>query len=393
VFWAAYGRYTRYVDPIAERPCEPEVILDRIADHRRAIAANTGRVFCFGFQWWKRPVARSFLGGPGAQLEFARSARAARRAGIARGDRIVVWGMRGDGAASGVAQELGIPVERLEDGFLRSVGLGSDLVRPASLILDRRGIYFDARGPSDLEELFARHEFTAAELARGQALIERLRASGITKYNTGRARSLELTAAGPRRRILVPGQVEDDASIQTGCVDIRSNGALLEAVRAAEPEAYLVYKPHPDVLAGNRRGAVEPGLLARCADRVVDDCDMAACLRAVDAVHTLTSLTGFEALIHGKEVAVHGLPFYAGWGLTRDRHRSPRRGRPLPLAALVVAALAHYPRYLHWKSGLFTGPEAIIDDLATSRAGRDPTIGISWIHRMLRKLRGSLIGH
>ena len=52
------------------------------------------------------------------------------------------------------------------------------------------------------------------------------------------------------------GQVEDDASIQTGSPNIRTNLDLLKTVRAANPEAYIVYKPHPDVVSGNRIGHI-----------------------------------------------------------------------------------------------------------------------------------------
>ncbi len=56
----------------------------------------------------------------------------------------------------------------------------------------------------------------------------------------------------------------------------------------------------------------------------------------------MTSLTGFEALLRGKAVFTYGLPFYAGWGLTQDRHAHPRRHRRLSIDELVAAALIGY---------------------------------------------------
>ena len=50
-------------------------------------------------------------------------------------------------------------------------------------------------------------------------------------------------------------------------------------------------------------------------------------LGIVDEVHTLTSLTGFEALLRGIEVHAYGGPFYAGWGLTMIGLISPA-GKP-----------------------------------------------------------------
>ena len=53
--------------------------------------------------------------------------------------------------------------------------------------------------------------------------------------------------------ILVPGQVPSDASIRLGCQDIRTNSQLLKIVRRNNPDSYIVYKPHPDVVAGLRK--------------------------------------------------------------------------------------------------------------------------------------------
>lgn len=208
----------------------------------------------------------------------------------------------------------------------------------------------------------------------------------MSKYNMGTRAALAFKdKAGDRPVILVPGQVEGDASIRYGAPDIQSNSALLEAVRAAEPRAYIVYKPHPDVVAGNRGGTVPAAVLQRCADQVVRDADILDCLAAVDAVHTLTSLTGFEALLRRVPVTCYGLPFYAGWQLTTDRLTIPRRGRPLTLAALAYGALIAYPRYVDWQSRRPSTPEALVAELAsTARPGR---AGASVLLRLSRKIR------
>ncbi len=371
VFTAAFLRYTRYADPVLAEPCGLERILDRIADHRRIIAAERGRWWLVGLSWRKRRMLPRFL--PGAEVHCVSERKAIATA--LPGDRVGVWGVRSSVGLTALAARLGTPIARCEDGFVRSVGLGSDLVKPGSLVLDDQGIYFDPGSPSRLETLLREHEFTPAELHRGAALVAVLRDTGVTKYNAGAQRSLILpTAATNRCVVLVPGQVEDDASIQRGGGAIRRNAELLRAARAGEPGAFIIYKPHPDVLAGNRQGAVSDAVLAEAADLVVTDVGMDACLRVVDAVHTITSLTGFEALVHGRRVVCHGLPFYAGWGLTSDRQELPRRGRRLPLEALVLATLFLYPRYLDWRSGWFCGPEAMIELLRRQRAANPAAI-------------------
>lgn len=384
VFAAAYLLYCRYLDPETGRPGTAEDVVAHLALQRREFGRNRGRLYCFGFRPWKRGYVRAFLRSPDSEVHFCRSAADAERLGFDAGSAIITWGQRGSDAARTLGHRHGVDRWRMEDGFLRSVGLGSDMTAPASLVVDRAGIYYDPRRPSDLEAILEGTDFSAAELARARAIRRRMIASRVSKYNVGRDRRLELPA--DRRVILVPGQVEDDASIELGCVDVRTNAGLLVAARAAAPDAFILFKPHPDVVSGNRTGAVPERVARRLADRVEDDVSLAECLDASDEVHTMTSLVGFEALLREMPVTVYGQPFYAGWGLTADRHPVGRRTRRLSIDELVAGALLRYPRYVHPVTRRFSTPEATLDRLAAARADGAAALRISWARRQARKL-------
>lgn len=195
---------------------------------------------------------------------------------------------------------------------------------------------------------------------------ERIVALGLTKYNLG-GTAPTLAVARGRRRILVPGQVEDDASVRLGGAGMTRNLDLLRAVRAANPGAFIAYRPHPDVQTGYRRGYVPRSAALRHADAFAAAGDIAGLFAQVDEVHTLTSLAGFEALLRGLPVTTHGQPFYAGWGLTNDRNPPPRRARALTLDALVAGALLIYPRYTDPVTGMPCPPEILLDRLAARR--------------------------
>ena len=94
----------------------------------------------------------------------------------------------------------------------------------------------------------------------------------------------------------------------------------------------------------------------------------------MEEVHTLTSLTGFEALLRGLSVTCWGQPFYAGWGLTRDQAPLPRRVRRLTLDHMVAGALLLYPRYQDPVTELPTTPEALLDRLAEAAPWRGGAI-------------------
>lgn len=257
------------------------------------------------------------------------------------------------------------PSIQVEDGFLRSVGLGADLAPPVSWVFDQAGIYFDATRPSDLELILQSTEFSLDMLERAVRLRERIVASGLTKYNVGRQNWQRPESRD--RVILVPGQVESDASLTYGAPGINTNMGLLQAVRQVNPDAWVIYKPHPDVLAGLRaKGQQEDQALQWC-DEQVTDVSMGELLPLVDELHTMTSLAGFEALMRGKRVVCHGQPFYSGWGLTEDVCPLERRTRRLSLDELVAGALILYPTYVSRTTGRFTTPECVLDELLAWR--------------------------
>jgi capsular polysaccharide export protein len=330
------------------------------------------QVLAQGFSWRKRALLREFTAAP--RIRFVNG-----KASIPPNADLLLWGS----AELPAHVPAGTRVVRIEDGFLRSVGLGADLVRPMSWVIDTQGIYYDARRPSDLETLLQSGTFTQQVLARARALRLEIVRSGLSKYNLpGTAWTRPPTSD---RVVLVTGQVESDASIATGTVDVRTNMALLKAVRASRPDAWLVYKPHPDVVAGLRAGGENEDQAHQWADEIIAHGATAQMLPLVDEVHVMTSLTGFEALLRDIPVFCYGQPFYAGWGLTHDRHPHARRTRRLELDALVAATLLQYPVYVSHGTHRRCSPEQALQELMTLRAtgsrGKLP-----WWRRVLRPL-------
>jgi capsular polysaccharide export protein len=300
------------------------------------------RVAC-GIAWWKRKRIAQFLAAAGRPpLIFTDDAR---RAVTAAGDGLIaVWPSR---MPQGLDQLADARLVRVEDGFIRSIGLGADLHPPLSIVVDRQGIYYDPTRPSDLETILQTAAFPPVLLARAEALIATIVSGGISKYGRAVPVAPARPSAGGKRIVLVPGQVEDDLSVRLGGAGVAGNLDLLRRARAAEPDAHILFKPHPDVDAGHRVGGVPDGDLLRHADEIVRGEPMPSLLARVDGVHVLTSLTGFEALLRGLDVTVHGQPFFAGWGLTRDLAGAmPGRTRRLSLAELAAGTLILYPRYL-----------------------------------------------
>jgi capsular polysaccharide export protein len=353
LFAAAMILAPTWYDPCRDRLCSYEDAVDLMEARLRVWREDSAGHVAVGMKRWKRRVLCDFF-GQSRPLKFAATPGRAIALSRETGRGLLVWG------SVDPAPE-GLPLRRVEDGFLRSRGLGARLVPPLSLIADDLGMHYDPARESRLERLIAA-PCPPDSLQRAERLVGRLIAAGLSKYNTGSEMTEPLR---PGHRILVPGQVENDASVLLGCGSVRTNLALLEACRAANPDAVLVYKPHPDVEAGLRPGRLTESQVMAHADHLALEADPATLIAQVDEVWTLTSLLGFEALLRGKKVTCLGQPFYAGWGLTHDLMPpiARRSARPT-LAQLVHAALIGYPRYLDPVSGLPCPVEVVIERLA-----------------------------
>ena len=377
---AALILYPTWYDPYRDRLGRIEDVLGALEAEVRAWRADRAGYVAVGMRAWKRRHLTQFFG----PMRFTDDTTIA----AADGRPVMVWAGRETPALVAACADAKRPLHRLEDGFLRSRGLGAELVPPLSLVVDDLGIYYDPSRESRLDRLIAAAaKMEPKQLLRAEELVARLVALGVTKYNPGGA-APEVPLAGERPLILVPGQVEDDASIILGAGNVRTNAGLLTRARALYPEALILYKPHPDIVAGLRQGAVADDVLAQCADAVLAQGDPAILLAQVDGVVTMTSGLGFEALLRGVPVTCLGAPFYAGWGLTRDLGPVPahRKARP-SLAALAHAALITYPRYFDSISGLPCPPEVALDRLADG-AGLRGRPGL----RALAKLQGWFAG-
>lgn len=387
LFAAAYLQYVRYRHPDFNQGGDIFDVMPWLVRNRDASQQLAGHVYCVGMSNWKKATLKPFFKVPGVRLHFVNSLKKLEQRELPADAKLLIWGSRSVAASKQFAQSKGIPLWRMEDGFVRSVGLGSDLFRPLSLVLDRTGMYYDPASRSDLEQLLQTHEWTGQQEAQAQEYIQAFTQQGLSKYNLG-GRALNVQAAG-KTVVLVPGQVEDDASVQYGSPVIRTNAALIRAVRQCCPDAYILYKPHPDVVAGNRQGHVPEDLLEEYVDQVVAEANIVDCIRAADEVHTMTSLTGFEALLHGKVVHCYGGPFYAGWGLTTDYLELPHRNRRLAVQQLVFATIFQYPSYI-MPPGVgvpgFASPESVMQWLALQRQKQQVAGKQGWLSKKCRKL-------
>ena len=351
-------------DPFSGEPMGWIAAVRLLGKWRRLIESNRRFSAIFGIAGWKRETVDAMLWDGTGPVRYRVCA-----AGLRGGDVTLSWVARAPAGLGKALEAIGAQQGEIEDGFIRSSGLGADCVPPFSVIFDELGSYVDPSRESGLERILAGGGIAEEFLERAAALRADLVAKGVSKY--GAASGGAVLPPKTRRRVLVTGQVEDDRAVVLGGAGL-DNLALLERARGLEPGAEIIYKPHPDVEAGHRKGRISDDFILKYADRIERGAPISALLGEVDGVHVISSLAGFEALLRGVEVVTHGVPFYAGWGLTRDLGAVPeRRKRLVSLDEMVAAALILYPRYLDPVTRLPCPVEVLVERMAAGQAGAD----------------------
>jgi len=297
------------------------------------------------------------------------------------------WGRKNSGLkAVELAKKHTTSFVLLEDGFIRSLGLGVEGYPSFSLVEDDVGIYYDATVPSKLENLLNIYDFSADSelMKKAQEAIELIRVHNISKYNnapkvdtrfqskfgmtesvfgmtesvfgmtegvSGMTESVLGMTEGVsgmteiKKRVLVIAQTAGDASLKYGMLDDYTTDDMISSAISENPDATVYLKVHPDVLSGKKKSDIDINVAKKKCIIIEENINPISLLKYFDKVYTKTSGMGFEALLVGCECVCFGMPFYAGWGITDDRTKCERRKRVLSVEEVFAAAYILYTRY------------------------------------------------
>ena len=289
----------------------------------------------------------------------------------------LAWGGRtGSKLTKKIAAVRGIPHWYLEDGFLRSMGLGKGGALPLSIVVDDLALPVDAARASRLELLIAGAKSADAE--SGALIRESIVRNKLSKYNhlPHKQPSLEKTS---KRRLLLVDQVVGDVSVSRALGSAHSFQRMLDDALGSGGQCII--RTHPDVIAGYRRGYMTDLAARRTGVILLSEAvSVASVLEVVDEVWTVSSQLGFDALLRKIPVRCYAAPFYAGWGLTddhispADKHALSRRRRVLRnVDHLTAAAFSLYPIYRNpvgWhRTDVFGAIELILSEQRTALLG------------------------
>lgn len=238
----------------------------------------------------------------------------------------------------------------LEDGFIRSIGLGVDSSPSFSLVEDDMGIYYDATTPSKLENILGSYDFANDTKLMDDAshAIAFMLEHNISKYNNAPLVDdvfCKKYGLGEQESVLVVAQTAGDASLKYGMLDDFTTDEMINAAIAENPDAKVYLKIHPDVLSGKKSSDIDIVKAKKHCIIIEENVNPISLLKHFSKVYTKTSGMGFEALLCGCECICFGIPFYAGWGVTSDKSKCSRRKAKRSIEEIFAAAYILYTRY------------------------------------------------
>lgn len=289
-------------------------------------------------------------------------------------DLLCLWGLISKYETSRLVAEArtkNISILFMESGFIESVvphnrSLVDEKFRnPHAVVIDQNGLHINARFESLLEKMInSNFQIEESEILRARNVIRKIVENKISKYNHQPISNCDIGKKG-RKKILVIDQVRGDRSISYGMAGEDTFQEMLNAAIKENPEADIIVKTHP--VSNGREGHYHKLKNEDNIYKVCYEINPICLLEYVDKVYVCSSQMGFEALLCGKEVHVFGMPFYAGWGITRDRQICERRRRKRTLEEIFYMAYIMYSKYVSYKTETVCEIEEVIDDILELR--------------------------
>jgi len=335
-----------------------------------AINIKNNNIYFINISLWKQKTLKDIFKTDINNVLFI-SIKELSRINQTNNNLFVVWGINNLEKIKDIYPDKKFSV--IEDGFIRSKALGSDLSPPLSIVYDEIGIYFDPRSESGLERLISTYSLTDMDKKEGFNIKKTLLENNISKYNISVNIEDDIYSKNPKKKIkIIIGQVEDDASIIFGSNSIKTNLDLLKEVfNSKEENDLLIYKPHPDVTVGNRVGSIDINVANLYCDYIDSVTPISNILKHNNIeIHTITSLTGFENILRGNKTYCYGNPFYAGWGFTYDMEMPQyikNRRKDLSINDFFTYSYIKYPIYYSNISGELTDINEVISIIKNTK--------------------------
>lgn len=257
-------------------------------------------------------------------------------------DALVQWG-KSDSAPNIVlqttARTLGKKILYLDSGLVRVPDTVALSPLGASIIVDDQAPHYETRLPSRLED----------RLQHGAALTpeqERYaRAAVALLYATPNSDNTP-SASSDAPAVLIIDQSQSDPYFSRNAVTFADFETMVcDALKDWPNRTIYIYREAGDDGHLSQSRLLNAGIASEHIRFLEHTSAPHELFANTEAVYTVSSKLGFEALLSGKSVTCYGQPFYSGWGLTADKQPMARRTRQRSVLDIFHYACVDAARY------------------------------------------------
>lgn len=266
--------------------------------------------------------------------------------------------------AERLAEKNGSNLIRLDDGFICSVS-GSN--QKLSICYDSSKTHCNN---DNVIHALIPLPLTTNEYERASQAISFKNTHYISKHNEIPVLHINTMGYQHKRKVLIIDQVIGSESSESDGSNMRTFKSMIIDALADFPDAQIFIALHP-----NHQKI--PTFATQIETTWLDDIDgndrilfintpinVIQLINQVDAAYTISSLTGFDAILLGKNVYVYGRPFYAGYGVTIDKH-CDKRGS-CSIQQIFYAAYIRHSTYINPITGTKCDLETVMEIVAAN---------------------------
>ena len=269
-------------------------------------------------------------------------------------DMAIQWGITDNNNKAAVSKLMKVFGKKpfiIEDGFIRSVGIGLSNEPALSITLcGDTTAYYDSYNVSSFEEILnSNRVFTDSELYHSKKAINLIVENHISKYNDSPYLPVSIGRDNVQKVLVIDQRYGDESVVRAKADENDFQKMLIDAI-TDNPNADIIIKRHPDAVKGGKGSyfidsRIEFTRNVKNVFLIDYDIHPHQLLELVDKVYVCSSGLGFEALLYGKEVICYGVPFYSNWGVTTDRKIESRRQKQRTVEEIFYVSYIECSRY------------------------------------------------
>ncbi len=155
------------------------------------------------------------------------------------------------------------------------------------------------------------------------------------------------TPSGRKKVVILDEEKQNRFKLKKVMASEKTFFEMISAAKKNHPGAAFFLLEPKTVRSDKKKGYLRKVAEANGVQVLQNDVSSISILSQADVVYTVASQLGLDAIFLGKKIYCFGMPFYAGWGLTKDSIKLDRRNVKRSREEIFAAFCLFMTRYRH----------------------------------------------